>query len=75
MIKFYGKGGAVWSDKSKSIIARFVDGVFETNDIALAKELTSKGYESDGEIDTEPTEEIKEIAPAKPTAAKGGVKK
>lgn len=50
----------IWDAESKKHpLCKFVKGVFETNDEAVAEKLKGMGYEVTGEADAKPIEDMK----------------
>lgn len=49
----------VWDAANNRPLCKFVKGVFETNDEAVAEKLKGMGYEVTGEADAKPIEEMK----------------
>lgn len=50
----------IWDAESKKRpLCKFVKGVFETNDEAVAEKLKGMGYEVTGEADAKPIEDMK----------------
>jgi hypothetical protein len=49
----------VWDAANNRPLCKFVKGVFETNDEAVAKKLKGMGYEVTGEADAKPIEDMK----------------
>lgn len=48
----------IWDASNNRPLCKFVKGVFETNDEALASELKGKGYVVEGEADAKPVEKM-----------------
>lgn len=49
----------VWDSANNRPLCKFVKGVFETNDEAVAEKLKGIGYEVTGEADAKPIEDMK----------------
>ena len=49
----------VWDSANNRSLCKFVKGVFETNDEAVAEKLKGMGYEVTGEADAKPIEDMK----------------
>ena len=49
----------IWDASSNRLLCRFVKGVFETNDEALASKLKDLGHTVEGEADAKPIDEMK----------------
>ena len=49
----------IWDASSNRPLCRFVKGVFETNDEALASKLKDQGHTVEGEADAKPIDEMK----------------
>lgn len=49
----------VWDAANNRPLCKFVKGVFETNDEAVAEKLKGMGYEVTGEADVKPIEDMK----------------
>lgn len=49
----------VWDAANNHPLCKFVKGVFETNDEAVAEKLKGMGYEVTGEADAKPIEDMK----------------
>ena len=49
----------VWDAANNCPLCKFVKGVFETNDEAVAEKLKGMGYEVTGEADAKPIEDMK----------------
>ena len=49
----------IWDASSNRPLCRFVKGVFETNDEALASKLKDLGHTVEGEADAKPIDEMK----------------
>ena len=49
----------VWDAANNRPLCKFVKGVFETNDEAVAEKLKGMGYEATGEADAKPIEDMK----------------
>lgn len=49
----------VWDAANNRPLCKFVKGVFETNDKAVAEKLKGMGYEVTGEADAKPIEDMK----------------
>lgn len=49
----------VWDAANNRPLCKFVKGVFETNDEAVAEKLKGMGYEVTGEADAKPIEDMK----------------
>ena len=49
----------LWDASSNRPLCRFVKGVFETNDEALASKLKDLGHTVEGEADAKPIDEMK----------------
>ena len=49
----------IWDASSNRPLCRFVKGVFETNDEALASKLKDLGHTVEGEADANPIDEMK----------------
>lgn len=49
----------LWDASSNRPLCRFVKGVFETNDEALASKLKDLGHTVEGEADVKPIDEMK----------------
>ena len=49
----------IWDASSNRHLCRFVKGVFETNDEALASKLKDLGHTVEGEADAKPIDEMK----------------
>lgn len=49
----------VWDSANNRPLCKFVKGVFETNDEAVAEKLKGMGYEVTGEADAKPIEDMK----------------
>lgn len=49
----------VWDAANNRPLCKFVKGVFETNDEAVAEKLKCMGYEVTGEADAKPIEDMK----------------
>lgn len=49
----------VWDAANNRPLCKFVKGVFETNDEAVAEKLKDMGYEVTGEADAKPIEDMK----------------
>ena len=49
----------IWDSSSNRPLCRFVKGVFETNDEALASKLKDLGHTVEGEADAKPIDEMK----------------
>ena len=49
----------IWDASSNRPLCRFVKGVFETNDEALASKLKDLGYTVEGEADAKPLDKMK----------------
>lgn len=49
----------LWDASSNRPLCRFVKGVFETNDEAIASKLKGLGYTVEGEADAKPLDEMK----------------
>lgn len=48
----------IWDKANNRPLCKFVKGVFETNDEALASTLKGMGYEVDGEVDTKTVDKM-----------------
>lgn len=59
-MKFKGNG-SVWDSKNNTVLCSFVDGVFETNNEAVIKDLKEKGFIETDEATSDGTEGV-EIA-------------
>lgn len=49
----------LWDASNSRPLCRFVKGVFETNDEALASKLKDLGHTAEGEADAKPIDEMK----------------
>jgi len=49
----------VWDAANNRPLCKFVKGVFETNDEAVAEKMKGMGYEVTGEADAKPIEDMK----------------
>lgn len=49
----------VWDAANNRPLCKFVKGVFETNDEAVAEKLKGMGYEVTGEADAKPIEDMR----------------
>ena len=49
----------VWDAANNRPLCKFVKGIFETNDEAVAEKLKGMGYEVTGEADAKPIEDMK----------------
>lgn len=49
----------LWDASNNRPLCRFVKGVFETNDEALASKLKDLGHTVEGEVDAKPIDEMK----------------
>ena len=52
----------LWDASNSRPLCRFVKGVFETNDEALASKLKDLGHTVEGEADAKPVDELKAYA-------------
>jgi len=76
-MKFYGNG-MVWDKAKNKPLCRFVGGVFETDDMEIAKKLVEIGYKCNVELIeiTSSKSEYKEYKPKpKPKSTPSQVKK